>query len=346
EMLKGVAPVANPGLDQTAIEGNEVVLDGSLSSDPDNEIVAYQWMQTGGPLVNIAGNDMGIATFLAPLVDSDQVLSFELTVIDELGNRAMASVDVNVTDFSSTELGVVLSSSSIGPLTVGEILTLSAQAAGGTGGTYEYQFRYKSLDGDGAPWIVLKGFDSINSIDWDTAALGGKYRLQVRAREVGNEAVVARDSRRLWVNSVAPLSNVILTSDTVGPQLEGNVALLSASVALESAAIEYRFEIKNTDIQPGWMLIRDYGVSGDLAWNSSGYRGKNKVRVSARKAGTRDLAVSDTVTIWVNSSDAVTSVQLTPSLFSPQLSGTGVTFDAGITGGNGSVEYRFSVKDT
>ncbi len=111
-------------------------------------------------------------------------------------------------------------------------------------------------------------------------------------------------------------------------------------------AIEYRFELKNTAIQPDWILLSDYGSTENLSWNSSSSVGKNKIRVSARRAGSLDLAVKDIVTIWINPIDAVTSVLITPSVFSPQPSGTGITFSTSATGGNGGIEYRFSVKDT
>ncbi len=111
-------------------------------------------------------------------------------------------------------------------------------------------------------------------------------------------------------------------------------------------AIEYRFELKNTAIQPDWILLSDYNSTENLSWNSSSSVGKNKIRVSARRAGSLDLAIKDIVTIWINPIDAVTSVLITPSVFSPQPSGTGITFSTSATGGNGSIEYRFSVKDT
>ena len=346
EMLKGEPPIADAGLDQTVTEGDEVTLDAGLSSDVDNEIDAYQWAQISGISVNLANNDMALATFIAPLVGADEVLSFELTVIDESGNQASDSVDVTVTDFSTTGLGVVLASSSAGPLTVGDSLTLNAQAAGGTSGAYEYQFRFKSLENGNDPWMILKDFDTVDSTNWDTATLGGKYRLQVRVRETGKESLIVKDSITVWVNSNDPLSSVILSSDVIGPQLEGVPINLSALVGDTVGTIEYRFELKNTDIQPDWILLSDYGVSENLAWNSNGYLGKNTIRVYARRTGTLDLAVRDTVTVWINPIDAVTSVLLSPSLFSPQPSGAEVTFNPGITGGNGSVEYRYSVKDT
>jgi hypothetical protein len=345
ELLKGDPPIADAGPDLAATEGDEVTLDAILSTDPDNTIEDYKWMQIAGPTVNISDSDMSMATFIAPLVKADEVLTFELTVADESGNQDTDTVDVIVSDFSSKELGVVLVSSSGGPLTSGDLLNLSAQVGGDAGGDVEYQFRYKSLVLESEPWSVIKDFDNVGNAIWDTASLGGMYRLQVRVREVGNESNIVKDSVSIWVNSTAPLTGVTLGSNVIGPQLEGFVANLSAIPSGSSESVEYRFEVKNTAVQSNWILINDFAAIDAFDWTTSGYQGKNKLRVSARKAGTFDLAVTDTMVIWINAPDAVTSVSLAPSSFSPQPSGTGITFAASVTGGNGNVEYRFSIKD-
>ena len=51
-------PVADAGPDQTVDEGTQVLLNGSNSDDPINDIVAYQWTQvTGSPVTIIDDND-------------------------------------------------------------------------------------------------------------------------------------------------------------------------------------------------------------------------------------------------------------------------------------------------
>ena len=79
-------PSAEAGPDQTAIEGQTVLLDGSDSYDPDDGIASYRWAQkTGTPV--ILDNPAEIRpSFTAPDIASVQDnLAFELTVTDEGG---------------------------------------------------------------------------------------------------------------------------------------------------------------------------------------------------------------------------------------------------------------------
>lgn len=73
-------PVADAGADQTVKPGATVTLDGSDSTDADEDIVSYSWVQTAGPEVVLNGADTDKPTFTAP--DSSEVLTFELTVTD------------------------------------------------------------------------------------------------------------------------------------------------------------------------------------------------------------------------------------------------------------------------
>jgi hypothetical protein len=79
--LKNSPPVASAGPDQTAFVGTLVTLDGSGSTDPDNNIVSYQWLQTGGSTVTLANNNTSVAQFTAS-VAVGSILTFKLTVTD------------------------------------------------------------------------------------------------------------------------------------------------------------------------------------------------------------------------------------------------------------------------
>ncbi|MFD1215209.1 glycosyl hydrolase family 18 protein [Microbulbifer celer] len=76
------APTARAGGDQTVASGASVSLDGGNSSDLDNDPLTYSWVQTAGTDVSLQNADSAVASFTAPSVTSDEVLTFTLTVND------------------------------------------------------------------------------------------------------------------------------------------------------------------------------------------------------------------------------------------------------------------------
>jgi hypothetical protein len=91
-----VVPVANAGPSQTASQSGSVTLLGS-GSDTDGTIVSYQWLQIAGPAVTLFGASTSSPSFIAPAVSADTILSFQLTVTDNLGATSVSSTDVMVT---------------------------------------------------------------------------------------------------------------------------------------------------------------------------------------------------------------------------------------------------------
>ena len=90
-------PIANAGPDQTTDAGQLVTLNGSNSTDPDDGIASYHWVQTGGTPVTLSDPNSQQATFTAPGVETTGVsLTFELTVVDHGGLENMDTCVVNV----------------------------------------------------------------------------------------------------------------------------------------------------------------------------------------------------------------------------------------------------------
>lgn len=95
----GQMPVADAGPDRTVWEGDYAVLDGSRSHAPIGDIVAYQWVQTGGPVgVDISTPNGAKTTFFAPPVDSDALLTFQLTVTTGSGITDLDTVQYTIID--------------------------------------------------------------------------------------------------------------------------------------------------------------------------------------------------------------------------------------------------------
>lgn len=74
------APVADAGMDQNVVSGDLVQLDGTASSDPDNNPLTYSWVSLDG--VSLTDANSAQPTFTAPEVLAQKDFQFELTVSD------------------------------------------------------------------------------------------------------------------------------------------------------------------------------------------------------------------------------------------------------------------------
>ena len=101
-------PTADAGSDQTVAELTTANLNGTLSSDPDGDMLSFTWLQTGGPNVALSDANAEQPSFPAPDVAVPTVLTFQLTV-DDGADTAMDTVDITVQEGLSqvTVAGVV-----------------------------------------------------------------------------------------------------------------------------------------------------------------------------------------------------------------------------------------------
>ncbi len=93
------APAADAGAPQTVNEGSVVILDGSLSGDPDGDALTYAWTQLAGPAVSLNLSNPVQPVFTAPNVSSGgAVLRFQLIVNDGSLSSAPSTIDITVLD--------------------------------------------------------------------------------------------------------------------------------------------------------------------------------------------------------------------------------------------------------
>ncbi len=96
ESCKGNKPPnANARSDTTiALPKENVMLDGSVSTDPDGTIISYKWIKLSGPLSSNIIKPDSSKTILKTLVMG--VYKFELTVTDNGGLSAKDTVQIIV----------------------------------------------------------------------------------------------------------------------------------------------------------------------------------------------------------------------------------------------------------
>ena len=91
-------PIADAGPDQTGVwEGALVTLDGSGSSDPDDDPLRYRWNQLSGESVVLSSQNIVNPTFTVPEgLTAEAVLRFRLLVTDPSGRFDSDTVTVTV----------------------------------------------------------------------------------------------------------------------------------------------------------------------------------------------------------------------------------------------------------
>jgi Glycine rich protein len=92
--LPNAQPTADAGDDLTVASQAAVSLDGSDSTDPDDDELTYSWTQTGGPGVTLSGADTASASFIAPV--GPATLEFRLEVCDPMPLCHTDTVQVTV----------------------------------------------------------------------------------------------------------------------------------------------------------------------------------------------------------------------------------------------------------
>jgi hypothetical protein len=94
ENLPPVAMVAVDSL--TANPGDNVILDGSASSDPDGNEITYRWSQSDGPTVDIVNANTATPTVTIPTMERDDTIAIDLVVSDGQteSNRASVVIDI------------------------------------------------------------------------------------------------------------------------------------------------------------------------------------------------------------------------------------------------------------
>ena len=93
-----ISPTADAGADQSVAEGATVNLDGSGSSDPDDGIASFSWVQAGTDTVSVSLTDATTATpsFVAPDETAGYTVNLTLTVTDVGGNSDNDAVVITV----------------------------------------------------------------------------------------------------------------------------------------------------------------------------------------------------------------------------------------------------------
>jgi uncharacterized repeat protein (TIGR01451 family) len=112
--LVNTPPVANAGPDADAFAGLEFTLNGTGSTDAENNITAYLWEQTGGTTQTLTGATTAQASFTPgqPASGTSETLTFRLTVTDAFGAQSTDEVVITLqgmAELTATKTALVFS---------------------------------------------------------------------------------------------------------------------------------------------------------------------------------------------------------------------------------------------
>ena len=93
-VIENTSPLANAGQDLTVNGFSLVILDGSLSSDAENDPLTYLWQQTSGTAVTLNNSSIAAPNFNAP--NTNETLTFSLTVSDSELSSETDEVSISV----------------------------------------------------------------------------------------------------------------------------------------------------------------------------------------------------------------------------------------------------------
>jgi hypothetical protein len=117
-------PVANAGADQTVNSGATVTLDGSASSDADNDALTYLW--TAPAEVTLSSTTVAKPTFTAPEVFADKTYIFSLEVNDGTASSVTDEVIITVKNVNKVPVANAGTNQTVDELT---LVTLNGTAS-------------------------------------------------------------------------------------------------------------------------------------------------------------------------------------------------------------------------
>jgi hypothetical protein len=302
------------------------------------------WRATGGnawlaftPMVGDAVNTNSAGVYLTTSADLRPGSYSSTITVTSISAGVDVSLPVGVTlDVLSNPVVTVDVTL---PALIGVAMTFTTHAGGGSG-VFQYKFWRFSA---GTGWTMVRDYDPSPSWTWTpTASDTGDFVLQVWVRLAGSSADwEAWGVLPFTVSSTPRIRSV--AANVAFPVAPGTP--ITWTVAADGGVAPLAFKFWRYKQGGGWTMVQDYSPSNAWTW-TPGYDdpGTYVLQVWVRSAGSSASYEAYTASdVWTVVRTPVTVLSVTPSLSSPALTGTSITWTALASGGSGALEYQFWV---
>ncbi|MDG1121142.1 MAG: PKD domain-containing protein [Glaciecola sp.] len=226
-----LAPNANAGVDQNTVDGLLITLDGSLSSDPNGDMISYTWLLTDAPTASTA--TLSNTSIVNPTFTADTVGTFMFDLVVSDGALVSATDSITVTVTQSNAVPVANAGTNQNVLS-GSTVNLSGAGSSDANGDI-LSYRWTLVSQPATSDVVIADADRISPLF--TPSVDGSYVLQL----IVNDGTV--DSSPDTVMITAQTANSVPVANA-GPDqslLVGQLVSLSgaSSTDADNDAITY-----------------------------------------------------------------------------------------------------------
>ena len=217
------APTANAGTDQAVNENTNVMLPGS-GSDTDGTIASYAWTQTAGPAVTLNNANTSTANFTAPMISASTVLTFRLTVTDNLGATGSDTVNVTVNNVNQPPTANAGTDQAVDE---GAAVSLPGSGNDPDGTIASYAWTQTA-----GPAVTLTGANTANA-GFTAPAVTADTVLTFRLTVTDNNSATGTDDVNVTVRNVVVVSPQVasVTTSTFGTNTTAHAVTMPSSVS-------------------------------------------------------------------------------------------------------------------
>ncbi len=217
-------PVANAGTSQSiTLPASAVILDGSLSYDPDGTIASYAWTQVSGAAATITNGNAAKPTVSGLAAGT---YTFQLTVTDNSGATASAQVKVTVSSAIATPNPVANAGANQTITLPVSSVTLDGSASSDNNGTIA-SYSWSKTAGPATGSITASG----NATTTATGLVQGVYTFQLVITDAGG--LTSTDNMTVTVLAAANQAPIANAGTNLIITLPNSVATLDGSKSFD-----------------------------------------------------------------------------------------------------------------